>query len=149
MDSTEHKNPVGRPLAYKTVEELDAAIDLYFETDAYIVVGTDDNGEPKKLYAPTMSGLAMSIGMDRRSLTNYAHKDEFFPAIKKARGRVEIALEQKLYGNTVTGIIFNLKNNFGWADKQEVTDGETAQPLSVSFDVRQAVEAVEVTNAKP
>ena len=40
--------------------------------------------------------------------------------------KVEEALEQRLYGNAVTGIIFNLKNNFGWQDKteKEVTSKE-------------------------
>jgi len=43
-------------------------------------------------------------------------------------------LEQKLYGNAVTGVIFNLKNNFGWQDKteQEVTTKElTPIPIGV------------------
>lgn len=123
MANTEEKNPVGRPLAYKTAEELVEAIDLYFETDAYIEMGGAE--EKYKMFAPTMAGLALSIGIDRKTLTNYAHKDEFFPAIKKARSRVEVALEQRLYGNNVTGVIFNLKNNFNWCDKQEIKQTTT------------------------
>ena len=124
-DIKQCKNSVGKPLAFKTVEELQDAVDLYFETDAYIAVGMDDSGEEKKMYAPTMSGLALSLGVDRKTITNYANKDEYFPTIKKARTRVEIALEQRLYGNNVTGIIFNLKNNFDWCDKQEIKQETT------------------------
>lgn len=121
--STVDSNPVGRPLLFKSVEELEEAVELYFKTDAFIEIGSGE--DRAKMFAPTMSGLALSLGMDRRSLTNYAHKDEFFPTIKKARARVENALEQRLYGNNVTGIIFNLKNNFDWADKQEIKQHTT------------------------
>jgi len=114
-------NPVGRPLAFKTVQELEEAIELYFLTDAYIAVGVAEEGKDQpKMFAPTMSGLALSLGVDRKTVTNYANKDEFFPAIKKARSRVEVALEQGLYGKNVTGLIFNLKNNFDWCDKNEI-----------------------------
>lgn len=116
---SEPANNVGRPLAFSSVEELERKIDLYFETDAFISMGFDGDEELKQ-YAPTMSGLALSLGIDRKTLTNYANKDEFFPAIKKARSKVEVALEQHLYTKNVTGAIFNLKNNFGWADKQEL-----------------------------
>lgn len=124
--SDQERNPVGRPLAYKTVEELQKAIDLYFETDAYISLGAAEEGqEQPKMYAPTMAGLALSLGIDRKTLTSYSHRDEFLPAIKKARARVEVALEQRLYGNNVTGVIFNLKNNFDWSDKQEIKQETT------------------------
>tara|TARA_R110002126_G_scaffold271407_1_gene415297 strand:- start:479 stop:841 length:363 start_codon:yes stop_codon:yes gene_type:complete len=100
----------GRPSAFDTVEALELAIDNYFDVDAYV-------GEE---YLPTMSGLAISIGVDRRTIVNYSNKEQFFPTIKAARAKVEAFLEQRLYGNTVTGVIFNLKNNFGWTDKQEI-----------------------------
>ena len=119
-------------MAFKTLDELNEAIDLYFLTDAFIELGTPEAGKPQaKMYAPTMSGLALSLGIDRRTLTNYAHRDEFFPAIKKARSRVEVALEQRLYGNNVTGVIFNLKNNFSWADKQE----DSAPAASIKIEI--------------
>lgn len=107
-------NPVGRPLAFESVEELQEAIDSYFENEAY--VGEGD----ARIYAPTMSGLALALGVDRKTIINYERREEYFHAVKKARARVEVALEQRLYGQAVTGIIFNLKNNFGWQDKQDL-----------------------------
>ncbi len=120
MSETEKSN-AGRPLTFDSVESLEQAVELYFETDAYINIGTAEEGqEQARMYAPTMSGLALSLGVDRKTITNYANRDEFFPTIKKARTRVEVALEQRLYGNNVTGIIFNLKNNFDWRDKTDI-----------------------------
>lgn len=124
----------GRPLLFKTPEELQAKIDLYFETGAFMVVGKDENGNDIKQYAPTIAGLARYLGMDRRSLTNYANKDEFFPSIKEARQRVEEHLEQCLYGRSVTGVIFNLKNNHGWKDAVEV-DNQSSTPQAVTINV--------------
>ncbi len=122
MAKREPREGEGKPLAYKTIEALQQAIDLYFETDAFIDMGMKD-GEEVKMYAPTMAGLALSLGVDRKTLVNYSHREEYFLAIKKARAKVEVALEQRLYGNNITGIIFNLKNNFAWADKQEIDHG--------------------------
>jgi hypothetical protein len=111
--------PAGRPLAFETVEELETKVDEYFKSDeAYIINYTD--GEESKIYAPTVSGLALFLGCDRKTITNYSRKEEYFPTIKKARLRIESHLERKLYGNNVTGTIFNLKNNFDWKDKSEV-----------------------------
>ncbi len=110
----------GRPSAFETVEQLETAIDHYFAVDAY--VGEDD----ERRYLPTMSGLGVSLGVDRQTIINYGKKDEFFGTVKAARAKVEAFLEQRLYGNTVTGVIFNLKNNFGWKDKseQEITGAD-------------------------
>lgn len=103
----------GQPPYYKNLDELSAAIEDYFKTDAYM--GEPDN----RIFAPTMSGLAYHLGMSRQTLINYKNKPEYIDTIKRARNRVGVALEQRLYGNNVTGIIFNLKNNFDWKDKKE------------------------------
>ena len=75
----------------------------------------------------TMSGLAYYLDMDRKSLLNYSKDEKFFTTIKKAKQRVEMMLEEQLYrlGNN-SGVIFNLKNNFGWIDKVEDSENEEA-----------------------
>jgi len=123
----EPKHPGGRPKLYTDVAEVEAIIADYFKTEAYI--GEGDN----VIFAPTMSGLAYHLEMDRKSLLNYSNDEKFFLTIKRARDRVHTALEKRLYGNNVTGIIFNLKNNFGWKDvKATELTGEGGGPIEVS-----------------
>jgi hypothetical protein len=62
----------------------------------------------------------LHLGLSRQGLLNYQNRDGFVDTLKRARLRVENALEQRLYGNSPAGAIFNLKNNFGWRDKQEL-----------------------------
>ena len=112
--------PAGRPPKYKTPEEMQVIIDQYFVDNQY----RTDNGVIKRY---TMSGLALTLGMSRRALVDYAHKDEFLPTIKDARLVVEESLEQSLYGTGVAGVIFNLKNNFGWKDQQEINANVTTR----------------------
>ena len=101
---------MARPKLYDDVKKLQKDIDKYFKM-------CDEKEKPY-----TMSGLALSLGMDRRSLLRYEELyDEFCPTVKKAKQRVEAQLEENLYrlGNN-SGVIFNLKNNFNWKDKMEV-----------------------------
>ena len=98
------KHPGGRPRKYQTVEQLQAAIDRYFEsTEKY-----------------TVTGLALHLGFSsRQSLINYeGYSEEFFDAIKRAKLRVEVYYEERLVENNPAGAIFALKN-FGWNDKRE------------------------------
>ena len=54
-------------------------------------------------------------------------KEEFSDTIKKAKLKVENYLEKHLItDSSTTGIIFNLKNNFGWKDKQENINVDTS-----------------------
>jgi len=98
----------GRPLKFNNCLDLDGMCHLYFE----------ECKEEKE--HPTVSGLAYFLDVDRKTITNYQSRGEFFPTIKRAKAYIEAYLEQKLFGNTVTGVIFNLKNNFEWKDKQEL-----------------------------
>jgi len=123
---------LGRPPKYKTPEEMQKVIDMYFETDAYISMGD------VKMYSPTISGLAFALGMTTEAFRHYEDKPDFLSTVKRAKQRVEIALEQRLYGNAVTGSIFNLKNNFGWKDK---TETEHSGALEVTSIERRIVKA--------
>lgn len=100
----------GRPLKYQSVEDMQRDIDKYFaECD-----------EKQKPY--TVSGLAYSLGTTRRTLIDYEEKDAFSHTIKSAKAKIEMFNEELLYSKDVstTGVIFNLKNNYNWKDKQEI-----------------------------
>lgn len=101
---------VGRPLKYTSVEEMQKDIDEYFAE-------CDENGKPY-----TVSGLAYALDTSRRTLLNYEEREDFFHTIKKAKDKIECFNEELLYNKNVstTGVIFNLKNNYDWKDKQEI-----------------------------
>ena len=81
----------------------------------------NDLGKPvtKKEYFehPSMTKLAHSLGISRDTLWRYSKIEEYSDSLKRAKEFVESYLEDKLHGNNVTGIIFNLKNNYGWEDR--------------------------------
>ena len=97
---------MGRSKIYTKVEDLEKDIDNYFKQ-------CDKNKKPY-----TLSGLAFTLDMDRKTIYNYSKDDKFFPTIKKAKARIEQQLEENALmgkGNP-TFTIFNLKNNYGWKD---------------------------------
>lgn len=72
---------------------------------------------------PTITGLAVFLDTSRRTLLDYETeetKSEYSHTIKKAKDVIEQHWESLLKGNNVTGVIFNLKNNYAWRDKTEV-----------------------------
>lgn len=84
----------------------------------------------------TISGLAVWLDCDRKTLLNYEEKEKFFPTIKRAKTRIEASIEQGalmgIYNPTFS--IFNMKNNFGWKDKQEV-DTTTVNRVQIVNDL--------------
>lgn len=102
------KKKGGRPPKYTDEQKMQKKIDEYFAK-------CDKDHEPY-----TITGLGLALDMSRQDLINYSNKKQFFDTIKKAKARVEHYLEKRLINDTsTTGIIFNLKNNYGWKDKQE------------------------------
>lgn len=96
---------MGRPAKYNSPDEIQSAIDKYWE----------QAGDK-----PTITGLALFLGFEsRQSFYKYEKDGEFCYIIKKARLHVESIYESKLHSNNAAGPIFALKN-FGWSDKQEV-----------------------------
>ncbi|WP_443751091.1 terminase small subunit [Asticcacaulis solisilvae] len=90
---------------FTTPRALSAAIDAYF-----------DSRTPSD--RPTVTGLAMALGLNRRQLIGYGDDDDYADIVAMARARVEAFNENRLYDGNVTGTIFNLRNNFGWEDKR-------------------------------
>ena len=123
-DYEEKSKRLGRPRLYDSPEEMQTLIDQYFQE-------TEDKQDPL-----TMSGLAYALGMDRTTLINYGHRDEFFNTVKRARDRVTAEYERRLLksGTPTIGLIFALKNNAGWVDKQEI-DVNSQVSLSVKDDI--------------
>ena len=114
----------GRPLKYTNVEDMQKDIDKYFaECD-----------EKQKPY--TVSGLAYALGTNRQTLINYEDKSEFIDTIKSAKAKIELFNEEMLYSKDVstTGVIFNLKNNYGWKDKQEI-EAEVNSAVSINIEL--------------
>lgn len=102
----------GRPMTYSNPEELERVIQLYFDT-------CDRQERPY-----TVSGLAFAVGMTRDQLIKYQERPEFMDTIKYAKQKVAVYVEEQLYrkSGSVTGIIFSLKNNFGWKDTIETVN---------------------------
>ena len=61
-------------------------------------------------------------------------RQEFVDTIKDAKRFIESCLEDKLVNGTTTpiGLIFALKNNYGWVDKQEIE--QTNKTVSVELE---------------
>ena len=97
-------------LKYKDENELRQKIDEYFKE-------CDEKELPY-----TMSGLAYSLHIDRRTLVNYGNRESFFSLISQAKDKIQRQLEENaLKGKSNAQFtIFNLKNNYGWNDRQEI-----------------------------
>jgi len=104
---TDNKKEVGRPRLFNTPKELQERIDDYFEN-------CRDGGKPF-----TIAGLAYWLEMDRKSIYNYEHKDEYFHTIKRARDKILATLEEMIAVDGRAGQIF-LAKNYGYTDKTEI-----------------------------
>ena len=120
---------MARPLKYKTVDELQAAIDQYFE-DCRGKPLLDEHGDPRldkygnpiiaDAHPPTVPGLAYALGVSsRQSLLNYQGLKQFVDAITRSKLYIESYTEERLFDRDgVNGAKFSLVNNFrGWRER--------------------------------
>lgn len=123
------KHPGGRPPKYSSVEDLQAAIDAYFDACKGEVL-RDADGRPV-LYKgnpvivgekpPTVTGLALALGFTgRQALLDYQAKRQFADTITRAKARCEAYAEARLFDrNGTNGAQFSLRCNFGWSDASD------------------------------
>ena len=111
--------PIGRPRLFQSPEAFAAKADEYFA-----------QCENK----PTLAGLCLFMGFsDKQSFSNYEnYGHEFSLTVKKAQMRIELDRHERLIDKNrfTPGVIFDLKNNHGWKDQQDLNHSGT---VSVQF----------------
>ena len=147
--------PAGRPLKFRSVPELAAACDAYFdscwEERTEPVKAEIKNGEYKEattilkrtqVKPYTITGLALFLDTTRETLLDYENEDsrkEYSDTIKRAKLKCQNYAEEYLYyGKNPTGAMFNLKANYKWEDKQYIETSGTV-----------IIDAKEMKRAKP
>ena len=102
---------VGRPLKFKTIEELEQLISDYH---THLKNNLDE--------IPDIEGLAYFLDTTRKTLLDYENKPEFSYTIKKAKDFIAFKKKQlALKGKIPTGTFcFDFKNNHGYKDQQEI-----------------------------
>ncbi|UZT82914.1 terminase small subunit [Caproicibacterium sp. BJN0003] len=123
---------VGRPRKYKNSDEMQEAIDQYFDKCEGNPLLDDDGkavlnkwGHPIILdrRPPTVTGLALALGFNsRQALLNYqARSKAFNDTLTRAKSRCEEYAEARLYDKDGSnGAKFSLANNFkGWSEHPE------------------------------
>jgi hypothetical protein len=114
------KHPGGAPPMYKTPEDMQRAIDHYFDTETH--AETTRDGDIINVPGPyTTTGLAYHLGFaSRQALINYQGKEEFHDTVMRAKLRIEKYAHGSLYDkNKQLGAKFDLEHNFdGWKPEQ-------------------------------
>ena len=102
-------------LKYDNVDDLENGIDKYFQEQ-------DEKGKPY-----TMEGLAYSLNIDVKTLSNYGRNENYFPSINRARQKCLVYKSERLYDKDgVNGAKFDLINNsermggLRYSDRQEM-----------------------------
>ena len=129
----EQAKQTGRPRLYPDPKAFADATEAYFDK-----VAVDGK-------LPTLSGLCLHLGFyDKESFSHYdTYGDDFSRTVKKARMRIEDDRHQRLANPACTGIIFDLKANHGWQDKQTLEHtGADGGPI-------QSQATIKVTEAPP
>jgi len=108
-------NKGGRPPKYKTKATFTRKVNDYFQNG-----GSKTKDRSFTLYS--VQGLCVYCDISRQTLSRYKSDERFSDTIKKALLRIE---QNNLEGATLgylnpTMTIFNLKNNFGWKDSQQI-----------------------------
>ena len=134
---------MARPKKFQNVKELQKKINEYF----------DECKETNEVI--TYSGLAHSLGTTRKTLWEYTQRgDEMSEPIEDALARIERYYETILVGRTggqVAGLIFCMKNNFNWADKQTIDlhDVTTLTDEELNARIKTGLDQLRATGIDP
>lgn len=128
----------GRPRLWKSPIDMQEQIKEYFEECMnYKVTKYNDMGEPYEVnipQIPTVEGLSLMLGIDRKTLHNYSKEEgyeQFFHTVKTAKDYILAFKVDSLVNGRgcLPGLIFDLKNNHQFADKVETDVTSGGQPV--------------------
>ena len=152
---------MGRPRKFQSVAELEELIEQYFaECSEKTKEVLNKKGEVEVIKAPDpllISGLVVYLDTTRETFCDYesgkydSEGNNFSDTIKKAKFRCQADSEQRLYTNFTPGVIFSMKNNYGWADKLEVNSTVNANvtgQINLARLSPEELEALEAMYAK-
>lgn len=145
-----------RPNKFSSPKDLEEKINNYFDSITISVPRTKKPNNPDMEYdedyrepvlndlweqiidksyieIPSILWMCEFLDIHRSTLIEYEEIPEFSNTIKKAKQRIERYNSEQLFRREqVTWIIFNLKNNFGWVDKQEI-DQKTEHSWTITW----------------
>lgn len=153
-----------RKKKYRTAAALEKAVNAYFDSVShteYVTCGDDKNPRRVRsdsgtyihkrefLVPPSISALCLHIGISRQTWSEYSDpkkNPEFAEVCEMAKLVIEVYLEEQLLSRRkgVQGIMFNLKNNFGWSERTDSSVNEDEDPgeellEGMSFDEKIAL----------
>lgn len=123
----------GHPLKWSNADELIEYADNFF-------IWCEEQEK-----RPTVTRLAYYLSCDRKDLLRYENyekydwlkrlskeeKERYSHTIKECKRRIESEYEDSLFDkSSTTGAIFTLKNNYDWADRQEIVTTTNDTKLS-------------------
>ena len=120
------KHRGGRPPVFATVEELQAAIDDYWN---YLI----EANRMKCVLIPDVEGLALYIGVSRETLNQWErNRSEFSDVIKTAKTAIAATKKQMGYHGNLPPVVLamDMNNNHGYvAPQQKVAVDIRTSPL--------------------
>jgi len=131
-----HLNDDGRPRKFQTPEDLQLVVNNYFAyCDSLNPVNDEGRVTINKPY--TITGLCDYIGLHKDNWLEYGKRDGYTDIVKNAKQKVETFTVEMASINKTNPImaIFNLKNNFGYSDKIDVTTSNQPEQLNAT-DIR-------------
>lgn len=147
-DNRDIRDLGGRPPVFDNPEDMQEAIDKYFQHvkgEFKWVDVIDESGKPVKVKEwirepepVTITGLCLFLGFEsRQSFYDYEKRSGFSYIIKRARMMVENHYESTAqFAKNPTFQIFALKN-MGWSDKQEIQHtGEMTNIINLGSGVK-------------
>lgn len=137
----------GKKRYFQTPEEMQIAIDRYFEECRGTIL-TDNNGQTvfNKYGEPvfvdvkplTVTGLALALGFtSRQALLDYQDRKDFQAIVEKAKLKIENYAEMRLYDKDGwNGAKFNLQNNFKkWDADKAAQDDKKGPAINIICDI--------------